>query len=162
MKGVMRSTRKQEMQRLIYALQFVRPAAGEPIVASSVTVSTVINPGGVTGTIEPLEGFETAVVQTTPTINPDGSFTEKGTVTFGDPAENNILTFSSIGLGYLNAYFCPENPFTAGTVMWTIESGQGFFAGATGAITSNFLIDLSTPGHPGELIAYHFGVVYLP
>jgi hypothetical protein len=126
-------------------------------------MTTIIMPGDVTGNIEPLEEYETAVLQNTATpVHPDGSFIESGVITFGDPAESNRLHFSSIGLGHMNVYPCPEEPYTAGMVMWRIDSGEGFFEGATGAITSNFLIDLSKPGVPGELIAYHFGVVYLP
>lgn len=56
----------------------------------------------------------------------------------------------------------PKPLSRAGTVMWAIESGTGSFENATGAITSNFLIDLSNPNVKGELIAYQFGVVYLP
>ena len=154
------------MRRLIYALQFVRPAGtspgGEPIVAASARVTTVITPAGVNGEIETLDQYQTALVQVTAVHNPDGTFTESGTITFGDPAEGNRVQFSSIGVGYINVYPCPEQPFTAGTVMWKVDQGEGFFDGATGAITSNFLVDGSAPKDEGELIAYHFGVIYLP
>jgi hypothetical protein len=154
------------MRRLIYALQFVRPAGttagGEPIVAASARITTAITPAGVNGEIETLDQYQTAVVQVTAVSNPDGTFTESGTVTFGDPAEGNSVHFNSIGVGYVDVYPCPEEPFTAGTVMWAIDQGAGFFDGATGAITSNFLVDRSQPHDEGELIAYHFGVIYLP
>jgi hypothetical protein len=155
------------MTRLVFALEFNRPASAtpepNPIVAASNCVVTIITPVGVTGVVEPLRGQMTASLQVTPTKpNPDGSFTETGVITFGDPEANNTLSFSSIHYGYMNAYPCPEAPFTAGTVMWAIDSGTGSFEGATGAITSNFLIDLSNPNVKGELIAYQFGVVYLP
>jgi len=154
------------MRRLIYALQFVRPAGtvpgGEPIVAASASITTAITPAGVNGEIETLDQYQTAVVQVTAVHNPDGTFTESGTITFGDPAEGNRVHFSSIGVGYIDVYPCPEEPFTAGTVMWQVDQGEGFFDGATGAITSNFLVDGSKPKDEGELIAYHFGVIYLP
>jgi hypothetical protein len=155
------------MTRLVFALEFNRPASttpeSNPIVAASNCVVTIITPVGVTGVVEPLRGQMTASLQVTTTKpNPDGSFTETGVITFGDPEGNNTLSFSSIHYGYMNAYPCPEAPFTAGTVMWAIDSGTGSFEGATGAITSNFLIDLSNPNVKGELIAYQFGVVYLP
>jgi len=125
-------------------------------------MTTIIMPGDVTGNIEPLEEYETVSLQTTPTPpGPDGSFTEHGVITFGDPGENNTLSFNSKGVGYLGVYI-PEEPFTAGTVMWAIDSGTGFFEGATGAVTSNFLVDITQPPGQGELIAYHFGVIYLP
>lgn len=155
------------MRRLTYVLRFDRPSGstpqGKPAVASSVAMSTMIMPGDVIGDITPLDEYETAIMQNTAMVNPDGkSFTESGTITFGDPAANSRLHFSTIGLGYIDVYPCPEEPYTAGTVMWKIDAGEGFFAGATGAITSNFLIDLSKPGDEGELIDHHFGVVYLP
>ncbi len=153
------------MRRLTYAVKFIRPAsttaAAEPIVATSNCVVT-ITPVGVTGVVGTLGQFETASLVAQPTFNADGSFTETGTITFGDSAGNNLLYFSTIGLGYLNGYSCPETPYTAGTVMWLINGGAGFFEGATGAVTSNFLVDASNPNVSGELIAYHYGVVYLP
>ena len=96
-------------------------------------------------------------------VNKDGkTFTESGTITFGDPPGGNKIHFSSIGVGYIDVYPCPEKPYTAGTVMWKVDKGEGFFKGATGAITSNFLVDLTKPGDGGELIDHHFGVIYLP
>ena len=155
------------MRRLIYVLRFVRPAgpipAGEPTVAASVSITTAITSAGVNGEIGTLDEYQTAVMQNTATVNPDGkTFTESGTITFGDPAGGNKIHFSSIGVGYIDVYPCPEKPYTAGTVMWKIDKGEGFFKGATGAITSNFLIDLTKPEDEGELIDHHFGVIYLP
>jgi hypothetical protein len=146
------------MRRLTYVAEFKRSAAGKPVAASNVVIAS----GDAKGTVKPAAEYETAVLVAKPTLhNPEGSFTEEGNITFGDPAEKNVLTFSSLGLGYMNAYPCPEKPFTGGTVMWRIDSGTGFFKGATGAVTANFLIDLNKPG-TGELISYQFGVVYLP
>lgn len=149
------------MSTLTYALQFYRPpgsAKTDPLFASSINITTAITPEAVTGTITPLGQYQTAELQVQPEFNPDGSFTETGTITFGDAAANNVLNFSTILLGQLNPNLCPESPYTSGTVMWRIDEGAGFFAGATGAITSNFLIDKST----NELTAYQFGVVQLP
>lgn len=149
------------MNRLTYALQFYRPpgsAKDAPLLASNISITTVITDAGVTATIDPLSQNPTASMQVQPEFNPDGSFTETGTITFGDPAANNLLKFSTIRLGQLNPDLCPEDPYTSGTVMWRIDEGTGFFAEATGAITSNFLVDKST----NELIAYQFGVIHLP
>ena len=155
------------MRRLIYVLRFVRPAgtvpAGEPTVASSISFSTAITAEGVTGKLKALPEFQTAVMKNKAVVNKDGkTFTESGTITFGDPARGNTIHFSSIGVGRIDVYPCPEKPYTAGTVMWKIDKGEGFFKGATGAITSNFLIDLTKPDDEGELIDHHFGVIYLP
>lgn len=155
------------MRRLIYVLRFVRPGGtiptGEPTVASSVRITTAISTDDVCGEMATLDQYQTATMQNTAVVNPDGkTFTESGTITFGDPAGNNKLHFSSIGVGYVDVYPCPEQPYTSGTVMWKVDKGEGFFKGATGAITSNFLIDLSRPDDEGELIDHHFGVIYLP
>jgi hypothetical protein len=155
------------MRRLIYVLRFVRPAGtvptGERTVASSVSITTAITPEGVTGKLKKLSEFQTAVMQNKAVVNKDGkTFTESGTITFGDPAGGNKIHFSSIGVGYIDVYPCPEKPYTAGTVMWKVDKGEGFFKGATGAITSNFLVDLTKPEDEGELIDHHFGVIYLP
>jgi hypothetical protein len=48
--------------------------------------------------------------------------------------------------------------FSPGVVMWAIDSGTGALAGVTGAITSNFLVNLQRE----ELIDNHLGVVRLP
>jgi len=155
------------MRRLVYVLRFVRPAGtvptGERTVASSVSITTAITPEGVTGKLKKLPEFQTAVMQNKAVVNKDGkTFTESGTITFGDPAGGNKIHFSSIGVGYIDVYPCPEKPYTAGTVMWQVDKGEGFFKGATGAITSNFLVDLTKPEDEGELIDHHFGVIYLP
>ena len=155
------------MRRLVYVLRFVRPAGtvptGERTVASSVSITTAITPEGVTGKLKDLPELRTAIMQNKAVVNKDGkTFTESGTITFGDPAGGNKIHFSSIGVGYIDVYPCPEKPYTAGTVMWQVDKGGGFFKGATGAITSNFLIDLTKPEDEGELIDHHFGVIYLP
>ena len=41
--------------------------------------------------------------------------------------------------------------------MWRVEGGEGQFAGASGLITSNFLVEKS-----GELIDHHVGVLFIP
>lgn len=156
------------MSTLTYALQFYRPPGSkkdDPLFAPSINIATAMTPQAVTGTIEQSDPSLLAKLTTQPKFNEDGSFTETGTIIFGlisesDPSENNLLNFTSIRLGQLNPDLFPESTYTQGTVMWQIDegSGTGFFAGATGAITSNFLIDKNT----NELIAYQFGVVSLP
>lgn len=148
------------MSRLTFALEFIRPPgtpAGQPAVAANVNIVTA-NPSCGGGAPAPITEFETASLQATPTKqHPEGSFTETATITFGDPADNNVLNCSSIGLGCMGAYACPEAPYTGGTVMWKIDGGEGIFNGATGAITSNFLFNKDL----NALIAYQVGVIYL-
>jgi hypothetical protein len=42
--------------------------------------------------------------------------------------------------------------------MWKVDSGTGAFAGATGAITTNFLVNIVTQ----ELIDNQLHLIYLP
>lgn len=149
------------MRRLTYVLQFKRApkSAGNEspqAIAQSVRFTTIIGTDEVTGEIEVVYGGS-AVMVNEATVDPGGqTFTEKGTITFGEGGGFGSFSFSSVGKGYL--LDCAEKPFNVGMVMWQIESGEGFFAGATGTITSNFLIDLNTE----ELIDHHFGLIYLP
>ncbi|HEX9990590.1 MAG TPA: hypothetical protein VGE45_19195 [Chloroflexia bacterium] len=148
------------MQPLTFALRFHRPPKSDKdptpqATAQGVQITTLIEPQGVAAKIEPLPG-ETAVMTNTAVLSHDGQlFFEWGTINFGGDA--NTLSFSSIGAGTLLGTPDDEG-FSHGTVMWKLDSGTGAFAGATGAITSNFLINLETD----ELIDYHFYIVYLP
>jgi hypothetical protein len=149
------------MKSLTFCLVFQRPAkaAGAdeaPAIASSATQSTVIGKSGVTASLTPLPGL-TARLDNSFTLNQDGTlFFEWGTVTFGENGDQ--ITFSSVGAGYVLGQPDPSSPMQQGTVMWKITGGSGFFAGATGAIVSNFLVNPAT----GELTDNHLYLVYLP
>jgi hypothetical protein len=149
------------MKSLTFYLQFRRPAKAQgaddpPAVAMSASQSTVIEKSGVTASLTPLPGLA-ARLDNSFTLNQDGSlFFEWGTVTFGESGDK--LTFTSIGPGYVLGQPDPASPMQQGTVMWKITGGSGFFAGATGAIVSNFLVDPAT----GELTDNHVYLVYLP
>lgn len=148
------------MNRLTYAMQFYRPAKSEDnqepqAVAQSIRMTTLIGPDELTSEMQEIEGGS-AVMVNEATVDPPGSmtFTEQGTITFGEGFGS--LTFSTIGKGQL---FPPEEAsLYRGVVMWQVESGTGFFKGVIGNITSNFLIDLET----SELVDNHFGLIYLP
>lgn len=155
------------MEPLTFALRFHTPPTPttpksdqDPTpqaIAQSVQITTLIEPQGVVAKIEPVEGQVAVMTNGFVQNNSDGKgplFFEWGTINFG--GDTNTLTFSSIGAGTLLGE--PDAAgFTHGTVMWKIDSGTGVFEGAIGAITSNFLINLKT----GELIDYHFYIVYL-
>jgi hypothetical protein len=143
-------------------MRFYRPpktaeVANPQAVAQSIRITTIIGPAEVMGRMKKVKGGH-AVMVNEATVDPPGSmtFTEKGTITFGEGQGFGSLTFSSVGKGQL---FNPvESSLNPGMVMWQVESGSGFFEGASGNITSNFLIDLNTD----ELIDHHFGLIYLP
>ena len=144
------------MNRLIYVLRFHRPAKGAPATAPGLTVTTRLIDGRFASKLEPLPGAQ-ATLDLHYRLNKQGTlFFEWGSVTFGD-AQASTLSFSSIGAGALPGP-PEEDGFSHGTVMYTVDGGTGALDGARGAITSNFLLDLTTE----ELIDTHLGIIRLP
>lgn len=147
------------MRHIIYSMQFKGKAVPghEPAVlkattsATSCTLQSVVGPDGVEGTFHPAEGgmafFESEVH-----ITGQNAFTEKGSVTFGE--EGHSINFTTQGQGTLGPSADPK--YSAGAVTWKIESGDGQFEGATGFITSNFLISAE-----GEVTDYQLGLIFL-
>ena len=66
---------------------------------------------------------------------PDGTFVEEGTITFGTAG---TVTFETVGRGCVESGREPAT--TVGAVVWRIVEGKGSFTGATGLITSNFVV----------------------
>lgn len=149
------------MPYLTYALRFHRPPQGGaeaelPTKGPGLQLTTKIEAGSIVPSLEPIAGDE-ATLELDYQLNHDGTlFFENGTVTFGGPGSSS-LSFSSVGPGSLLGS-PDEDGFTHGVVSWRIEEGTGGLAGASGAIVSNFLVNLKT----GELIDAHLGVVHLP
>jgi hypothetical protein len=147
------------MKQVIYAMQFKGKAGPGPSAnvmkastsASSGSVTSVIDSQGVHGKIEPTAGGK-AEFESEVTITGETSFTEKGTIRFGDG--NNRLHFSSIEHGYLGD--SPDPKLKSGAVMWRVDGGEGQFAGASGYITSNF-----TLSDAGDVTDHHFGVIFV-
>jgi hypothetical protein len=146
------------MKQVIYAMQF-KGKAGPGMAAnvlkastsaSSSTITSVVDAQGVQGKIEPAPGGK-AEFESEVTVTGDTSFSEKGSIRFGD---GNRLHFSSIEHGYLGDSAEPK--LKSGAVMWRVESGEGQFAGATGYITSNF-----TLSDTGEVTDNQFGVIFV-
>jgi hypothetical protein len=84
-------------------------------------------------------------------------FTESGRITFGDSGDDTLM-FSTIGKGSLLPRADPDTGMTRGIVMWKIDSGTGFFDGATGLIASNFRVNLDT----NALVDDHLATIWLP
>jgi hypothetical protein len=148
------------MKQVIYAMQFkgtAAPKAGASGVikasttAPSCTLSSVVGSGGVTGTLLPVPGSK-ASFESEVTLTGETSFTETGTIRFGD--SNHLLRFTTVGQGFLGK--SPEPGLQHGSVMWRVESGEGQFAGASGLITSNFTLSPA-----GEVTDHHFGLIFL-
>jgi hypothetical protein len=148
------------MQQLIYTMHFkghAAPSEGSSQSmkvagkAASSSITTVINSGGLTGGFDPAATtnatFESEVMLVTAT-----TFTERGSITFGDGAHR--LLFVSVGEGWMEQ--SPDPALKQGTVTWAVDGGDGQFQGALGTITSNF-----TLGEDGEVNDYHLGLIYL-
>ncbi|MBT6443057.1 MAG: hypothetical protein HOK61_11575 [Alphaproteobacteria bacterium] len=114
---------------------------------------------GVDATVEEVAGgraiFDSEVVPINAgeEIAPGVQFREYGTVKFGDG--DNSISFDTIGSGS----FAPaaEPGVLHGGILWSIEGGTGALKGASGIITSNFVIEAD-----GSVTDYHFGVIFTP
>lgn len=148
------------MREVLYAMRFTGKAkpvgeAGNVLHAAtsapSSTISSRVGPNGLTSDISPEPG-EAATFTSEVTFIGETSFLETGVITFG---AGNTLRFSTVGSGYLAPSADPTRKH--GTVMWTVEAGEGQFAGASGLITSNFFVDDQL-----GVVDHHFGVLLLP
>lgn len=148
------------MRQLVYAQRFTGRATPAGPDGSVLTVAAtapgpmpVVTPGldEPAGALAAIPSGE-AVLDAEMTLTGESSFQEIGTIAFG---EGHRLHFGTIGSGYLGPSADPT--LKHGTVMWRIEGGEGQFAGASGLITSNFVVgdELSVTDH-------HFGVIFLP
>jgi hypothetical protein len=99
-------------------------------------------------------GIDRVAYQTHATFTGESTFTEMGTIKIDDgDAEVDIVT---VGEGTLSASGDPE--LMHGSVIWRITEGRGRFEGASGLITSNFLLRPAT----GEVDERQVAVVFLP
>jgi hypothetical protein len=148
------------VRQVIYAMQFkgqAGPVDGRPGVLRAETsgpscaLTSVVGPGGLSGLLQSAAGgsarFESEV-----TFSGGSSFQESGSITFG--RGEHRLRFSTVGEGYLGT--SPDGEARHGAVTWRVDSGEGQFAGASGLITSNFLV-----GAGGEVTDNHFGLLWV-
>jgi len=146
------------MKQVIYAMKFTgtaAPGAAANVIKAatsspSTTVTSVIGAEGLQGTLTHVAGGK-AEFESEVTMTGETSFTETGSIRFGD---DNRLHFTSFEHGYLGESADPK--LRSGAVMWRVEGGEGQFAGASGYITSNF-----TLGEAGEVIDHQFGVIFV-
>jgi hypothetical protein len=148
------------VRELVFALEF--RGRGGPVpgsttkrqartIAPSQAWRAVLGPGGVTAAVEPVVG-EAAVLESRVERDPDGTFVEDGTITYGAAGS---VTFDTVGRGHVGP--APDGRGSHGVVMWRITGGEGRFAGARGLITSNFTV---TPD--GLVTDDHVTRLYLP
>jgi hypothetical protein len=83
----------------------------------------------------------------------ESTFSEVGTIGFGVGDEIDVVT---AGDGFIGQSADPD--LRHGAVVYRVVEGRGRFVGATGLISSNFLICRAT----GEFEERQIGVVFLP
>ena len=145
------------MRALSYSLDFRGNATfSEPGVllaranAPSGAFRTTVDGDGVRGRFEPAPGGE-ATLEARLSLLDDGAFEAAGTISFGN---GNALRFRSLAPGVLGP--SPDAGLRHGTVVSEIEGGDGSLAGATGRISSSFLVS-----DTGELTDRHLAVLFV-
>jgi hypothetical protein len=109
----------------------------------------------VSGVIETIDGGE-AHFESQVTYTGDTTFIESGSISFGDGS--NKLFFGTIGQAHVDVSADPD--LRHGAVIWKIERGEGMFEGASGIITSNFVVR-GNGREVREIIDNHFGVIFV-
>ena len=109
---------------------------GVSLKATSCSITTEIGNKSVTSTYNKIAG-KNASAETVLTLTGDGVFIESGTIKFGDGS--TWLKFNTVGQGFLGASAAKD--VSAGCAVWRITEGGGQFAGATGHITGNFIVN---------------------
>jgi hypothetical protein len=148
------------MRHLVYAMRLTgqaTPAGAAGAVfkaATSAPCSTLTStavPDGLGSSWQSVESEEASFVSEVIFLGKT-RFHEAGTIAFGD---GDAVHFATVESGYVST--SPDPTCQHGTVMWRVEGGEGQFAGASGLITSNFLVcdTLAVTDH-------HIGVLWVP
>jgi len=148
------------MKELVFALTFrgkAGAAPGSPVmrqartVAPSQVLRTTLSPTGIESRIEAIAG-ESAVLESRVERFEDGTFVEDGTIAYGSAG---TLSFVTVGRGTVGPSAMAG--WVHGAVIWSVTSGSGGLAGATGLITSNFVASAD-----GDVVDQHVARLYLP
>ncbi len=118
--------------------------------ATSCTMETLIGPDGLKGSFAPSEGGLAYFESEVRAISAE-AFTESGSIAFGEG--DHVLRFSTVGQGHLGP--STDSKYMHGSVIWKVEGGEGQFEGATGLITSNFILSSS-----GDVVDHQFGLIF--
>ena len=142
------------MQRLAISAQFHGRAAepsGEPPRTDPKAVSVSIEAWASDGS--PL-GIEQASYLNHVSYTGESTFSETGTISYDDAAgEIDVVT---VGEGTLGP--SADADLMHGAVVYRVTAGRGLFAGASGLITSNFLLRPAT----GEFEERQLAIVFVP
>jgi hypothetical protein len=115
--------------------------------------ATTVSIEAVTADGSPL-GIERASYRNQVTFTGESTFTETGTISFGEG--DGELDIATIGEGTLGPSAAAG--VLHGAVIWRIVGGRGRFEGAGGLITSNFLLRPET----GKVEDWEQAVVFMP
>jgi hypothetical protein len=141
------------VQRLTISAHFRGEAtqpAGEPPQVDVKSRSESIQASAADGTAP---RFDSLTYKTHVTFTGETTFTETGTISAGTEDELDIAT---VGEGTLAP--SAESGLMHGSVIWRITQGRARFEGASGLITSNFVLAPET----GEVDERQVAVVFLP
>ena len=146
------------MQHVIYTMQFkggMAPAGDGVLkattIATSCSIQSLTGPEGLVGTFHAIEGGF-AWLESELRLTGKHSFTESGVISFGE--DDHMVRFSTTSEGHMGP--SADEKYSAGTVIRKVEGGAGQFDGASGYITSNFIVT-----GDGEVTDYQFGVIFL-
>ena len=114
------------------------------------SLSTALGAGGPNVSIDEASAQRASFTSNVQMLE-DGSFTEDGTIDFG---EAGTLHFTTIGTGWMGP--SAEDGLTHGGICWKIDGGTGPLAGASGIITSNFTVSGS-----GDVTDNQWGVIFV-
>ena len=146
------------MRQVSYVMQFKGAAKPKPgadgvllteSTSSTAMIITSIGHQGVDAEIR--TGSGEARFNSEARLTREGGVIEHGTIRFGDAGS---LEFSTRGVGAIGPSRAPG--LRHGAICWDVNGGTGVFEGATGIITSNFLV-----GEGGEVVDNHWGVIFL-
>ena len=145
------------MPQLMYILRFrgeAKPAGIDGTVlttafsAAGCTIGTRIGSEGLSGSITPVDGDE-ATLESEWVFTSATTFQEEGTIVFGRGGHR--LRFSTLGSAYLGP--AADDGRRHGGAIRRVDAGEGQFAGASGLIASNFVVD-----DAGEVTDHQLGL----
>lgn len=146
------------MKQVSYVMQFrgvAKPKPGADGVllteSASSTAAIITSIGGHGVDAEIRSGGSSAHFSSEARLTREGGVIEHGTIRFGDAGS---LDFTTRGVGAIGPSRAPG--LRHGAICWDVNGGTGVFKGATGIITSNFLV-----GEGGDVVDNHWGVIFL-
>ncbi len=148
------------MRELVFGLEFrgtAGPSGGSATTrrartsAPSQTLRTLLVADAIETGVEHVSG-DAATLDSTVERFSDGSFVEEGTISYGRLGR---VSFSTLGRGTVGP--SPAEGWVHGAVIWVVTGGEGWFSGARGLITSNFIASAE-----GEVIDDQFARLYVP